>query len=41
MNLLANSGRRAIVLCAPLELPAELYDAWAEVEVEFDPRDLR
>lgn len=41
MNLLTNSGRRAILLCAPLKLPAELYDAWAEVEVEFDPRDLR
>lgn len=40
-NLLANSGRRAILLCTPLSLPTELYDAWAEVEVEFDPRDLR
>lgn len=40
-NLLANSGRRAILLCAPLELPAELYDAWSEVEVNFDPRDLQ
>lgn len=41
VNLLINSGRRAILLCAPLELPPELYEAWAEVEVEFDPRDLR
>lgn len=41
LTLLANSGRRAIVLCSPLELPGELYDAWSEVEVEFDPRDLR
>lgn len=40
LNLLANSARRAILLCAPLDLPSELYDAWAEVEVEFDPRDL-
>lgn len=41
INLLTNSGRRAVMLCAPLQLPPELYEAWAEVEVEFDPRDLR
>ncbi|WP_252258814.1 TonB C-terminal domain-containing protein [Erythrobacter aurantius] len=41
VTLLINSGRRAIMLCAPLDLPPELYDAWAEVEVEFDPRNLR
>lgn len=41
VSLLTSSGRRAIFLCAPLELPPELYEAWAEVEVEFDPRDLQ
>lgn len=41
VTLLINSGRRAIMMCAPLDLPPELYDAWAEVEVEFDPRNLR
>lgn len=41
LNLLANSGRRAILKCAPLKLPPDLYEAWADVEVEFDPRDLR
>jgi hypothetical protein len=41
LGLLANSGRRAILMCAPLRLPADLYEAWSEVEVEFDPRDLR
>lgn len=41
VNLLTNSGRRAVMLCAPLKLPPELYEAWAEVEVEFDPRELR
>lgn len=41
VNLLANSGRRAVLLCSPLELPSELYDAWSEVEVEFDPRNTR
>lgn len=41
LSLLANSGRRAILMCAPLKLPPDLYEAWAEVEVEFDPRDVR
>lgn len=41
INLLTNSGRRAVLMCSPLRLPPELYEAWAEVEVEFDPRDLR
>jgi hypothetical protein len=41
VKLLASSGRRAIMLCAPLRLPPELYSAWEEVEVEFDPRVLR
>lgn len=40
VNLLTNSGRRAVMLCAPLKLPPELYEAWAEVEVEFEPREL-
>lgn len=41
INLLTNSGRRAVLMCSPLRLPPELYEAWAAVEVEFDPRDLR
>lgn len=41
INLLTNSGRRAVLMCSPLRLPPELYEAWADVEVEFDPRDLR
>lgn len=41
LGLLVNSGRRAILMCAPLRLPADLYEAWSEVEVEFDPRNLR
>lgn len=41
VNLLTNSGRRAILMCAPIELPPELFEAWAQVEVEFNPRDLR
>ncbi len=41
LTLLTNSGRRAVLMCAPFDLPFELYEAWQEVEVEFDPRDLR
>jgi len=41
LSLLTNSGRRAVLMCAPFNLPSELYEAWQEVEVEFDPRDLR
>ena len=41
INLLTNSGRRAVLMCSPLRLPPELYEAWADVEVEFDSRDLR
>jgi len=39
-NALAGSVRRAILRCAPLKLPAELYEAWADVELNFDPRDI-
>lgn len=39
-NALAGSVRRAVLRCAPLRLPAELYDAWADVELNFDPRDI-
>jgi hypothetical protein len=39
-NALAGSVRRAILRCAPLKLPPELYDAWADVELNFDPRDI-
>lgn len=41
INLLTNSGRNAILMCSPLKLPSELYDAWADVEVEFNSRGLR
>ncbi len=39
-NALAGSVRRAAIRCAPIKLPAELYDAWANVELNFDPRDV-
>jgi hypothetical protein len=34
------SARRAVLQCAPLRLPPEMYDAWRDVELNFDPRDL-
>jgi colicin import membrane protein len=36
----AESARRAILQCAPYNLPVDKYDAWAEVIVHFDPRDM-
>jgi hypothetical protein len=34
------SAKRAVLQCAPLRLPPELYDAWRDVELNFDPREL-
>lgn len=36
----ALSAQRAILKCAPYNLPAEKYDTWADVLVHFDPRDM-
>ena len=36
-NSLAESARRAVLRCAPYNLPAEKYDTWADVKVNFDP----
>ena len=36
----AESARRAILKCGPYNLPAEKYDAWADVIVNFDPSDM-
>lgn len=38
---LAASVRRAVARCSPLKLPPELYDAWSDVELNFDPRDIQ
>ncbi|TPE60472.1 TonB C-terminal domain-containing protein [Sandaracinobacter neustonicus] len=32
------TARRAVLRCAPLELPADLYSYWREFELNFDPR---
>jgi hypothetical protein len=34
------STTRAVRSCAPFNLPAEKYEAWREVKVTFDPRDM-
>lgn len=39
-NALSGSVRRAVLRCSPLRLPAELYDAWSNVELNFDPKDV-
>jgi colicin import membrane protein len=36
----AESARRAVLQCAPYTLPADKYDAWADVIVNFDPSDM-
>ncbi|MDT7933885.1 MAG: hypothetical protein RQ833_04675 [Sphingomonadaceae bacterium] len=36
-----DSARRAVLQCAPLKLPPELYDQWSDIELTFDPRTVR
>ena len=36
-RLFAESAQRAILKCAPFSLPADRYDAWATITVNFDP----
>jgi outer membrane biosynthesis protein TonB len=36
----AESARRAILQCAPYNLPTDKYEAWAEVIVHFDPSEM-
>ena len=33
----AESARRAVLKCAPLELPADQYEIWKEIKFNFDP----
>jgi colicin import membrane protein len=34
------AARRAVLKCAPYNLPLDKYDAWSEVVVNFDPSEL-
>ncbi|MEP9372185.1 hypothetical protein [Mesorhizobium sp. KR1-2] len=36
----AESARRAVLKCSPYNLPADKYDAWADVIVNFDPSEM-
>jgi hypothetical protein len=29
-----------VLRCQPLKLPAELYDLWGSVEINFDPEEM-
>jgi hypothetical protein len=37
----AQSALRAVRACTPLRLPPARYDVWKEVEIVFDPREMR
>jgi len=39
-RIAAESAMRAIRRCQPYQLPIEKYQAWRDVEVTFDPRDM-
>lgn len=36
----AETARRAVLRCAPLKLPADMYDAWKTFELNFDPSEM-
>ena len=33
----AEAARRAVLKCAPLELPADKYEIWKQIKFNFDP----
>jgi colicin import membrane protein len=39
-QIAAESATRAVRRCQPFRLPASKYEAWQEVEVNFDPNDM-
>jgi colicin import membrane protein len=38
---MAESALRAVRACTPLRLPAARYELWRDVEITFDPREMR
>jgi outer membrane biosynthesis protein TonB len=36
----ADSALRAVRKCSPMQLPAESYDYWQDVEINFNPKDM-
>lgn len=39
-RVLASGARRAVLRCAPYDLPAEKYETWADVVMNFDPSSM-
>lgn len=39
-RIASESAKRAVLRCAPYALPVAKYDAWKEVIINFDPREL-
>lgn len=39
-DVAADAARRAVLQCQPYTLPPQKYEAWKEVRVNFDPREL-
>lgn len=37
---MADAAKRAVLRCAPLKLPPELYEAWNDIEFNFDPSQM-
>lgn len=40
MRAAADAARRAIYTCAPYKLPADKYNVWRDITVDFDPRKM-
>ncbi len=36
----ADAARRAVLRCAPFNAPSDKYEAWSDVQFNFDPRDM-
>ena len=36
----AETARRAVLRCSPLKLPANMFDMWKSVEINFDPKSM-
>ncbi len=39
-RIASEAARRAVLRCAPYNLPADKYESWSEVLVHFDPSDM-
>ncbi len=39
-RIAAESALRAVIRCAPYDLPKDMYDEWREMQLNFDPKDM-